>query len=110
MSTQYYRFAESYTAIAPAEVDPKTNGLILKDQDFDDIYVEGERMVLKATNFDITDTYQRMSKEAKSVQGIWSLPEYFLMLKGSGALNKPPNVWELRRIKPILLPKANVQK
>ncbi|KAK0038787.1 hypothetical protein Bpfe_031504 [Biomphalaria pfeifferi] len=107
MRTNYYNFGESYTAIAQVEDDPQTKDKIeIKDTDFDDIYVEGETMVLKSTGFDVIDTYHRIEPEAKTVQGLWSFQDYFNMLKASGSLSKPPATWELKKFQPTTKPQA----
>lgn len=102
LKTNYYNFGESYTAIAHVEDDPATKDKIeIKDTDFDDVYIEGETMVMKSTGFDVIDTYHRIEPEAKNVQGIWGLQEYFTMLKSSGVLSKPPTAWVLKKLESI---------
>lgn len=108
LQTSYYNFGESFTAIAPVEDNPQTRDVIeIKDTDFDDVYAEGETMVMKSTGFDVIDTYYRVEREARNVGGIWGLQEYFNMLKSSGALSKPPTAWELKKIQEGLSTEKN---
>lgn len=102
LKTNYYNFGESYTAIAQVEDNPETKDIIeIKDTDFDDVYAEGETMVMKSTGFDVIDTYYRVESEASAVQGIWGLQEYFDMLKSSGVLSKPPTAWEIKKVQDV---------